>query len=188
MDPLSIISVTAAAAQFVDFGVRLITKTADTYHNAAGASSKVAALEAISHDLAALARQVHEKVTLLESGGHVPTASERALLEQCRRCEEVNNEVLDAISSMRLRFTNDPAEQIQAGSEKKTEPRQKEPPPQIWSFMKALRVFWNDARIHDMELRLKNIRSSLMAALVADLWYARHFLLLSLSGPQVHHC
>jgi len=167
MDPLSIISLGAAAAQFADFGIRLLTKTADVYQDAAAAGSRVAALEAISHNLTALSRQISERMAPLKKKDRLLTTSELALLEQCRRCQEASAEVLHCVSEIKGLPPNGVDR-----AKSDTNPH---------SFRVALRAVWKEDKICKMEARLVGIKNTLMTALIADLWYAR------LASREIHN-
>jgi len=163
MDPLSIILLTAAAVQFVDFGTRLITKTADVYQDAAQAGSKVASLEAISHDVAALAGQIKEKLAPLEACNRPLSLSETKLLKLCHRCEGISKEVQLSISDINGMDSMKPSRRRK---ENTTDPNA------FQSFKQALNLVWNESRINDMTADLAQLRAGLMSALIVDLWYA----------------
>ncbi|KAK4442630.1 hypothetical protein QBC34DRAFT_269415, partial [Podospora aff. communis PSN243] len=93
MDPLTIISVVAAAVQFVDFGTRLLTKTSNVFKAADAAGSRAEALDAISHDTAALAQQIKDRIAVLNTQGRPLSVSEKELLRLCDRCDEFNKDV-----------------------------------------------------------------------------------------------
>ena len=164
MDPLSIVGLTAAAVQFVDFSTRLFTRTANVYQNAAGARSRIELLEAVSHDLTMLSGQISEKMAPLKMQGRSMSVSDMNLLEQCRRCEKISNEVMDLIAKIKDSGTS-------VTNKNRSAPGQNKPDPPTHNFRMALKVVWEENKIRDMELRLEEIKSSLMTALIADLWY-----------------
>ncbi|KAK0618911.1 hypothetical protein B0T14DRAFT_602849 [Immersiella caudata] len=149
MDPLSVISLAAAAVQLTDFGIRLLTSTMEVCHDAAEADSKVISLEAISRDLGIMARDVHKRLSVLQTQDHSLSIPETSLLKQCCRCEKASEEILAAIAEIKIEHGSNSI---------------------LRSFRVALRAFWKEKEISKMESRLASIKSDLMMALVADLW------------------
>lgn len=167
MDPLSIIGVAIAAVQFLDFGTRLLVETVDIHQGASTVSSRVTNLANTSDQLAEFARQIREKMSLLAASGHVLTVSETALLDACRACESSSQDVMELISKIRGRMMRMEEE----GRQKKAIDPSDQHRSKLNSFRAAVKLVSKESQIHNMELRLRDIKSSLMLAMISNLWY-----------------
>lgn len=168
MDPLSIVSLAAAAVQFADFGIRLFRKSIRVYTGVREAERTVVQLETISRDLLRLSKAVNDRIVSLKYPGRHLTTTEAAVLEICATCETVSNEILPAISKIRGRSV----ECVDFGAEDEDEERRgSSTKTKLQSFLGTLKLVWSEDEIVRMERRLLDIRSSLMLAMISDLWY-----------------
>jgi len=97
MDPLSTLSVVAAAVQLVDFGSRLISNTREIYHSVSGQTSEMVELSAVAADLSQLTTNISDHITVLGEARPAKGSSEQVLLNICVQCRDVATGLEDAL-------------------------------------------------------------------------------------------
>ena len=141
MDPMSALSIAAGVFQFVDFGRRLLSDTADNYR-APGRHQDD--LERLDRDLTALNAEVQSK-------SHLATgASEQVLIRACNTCAELAKELKRCISD--VAHTNKTAHLAQ-------------------SFLSALLKGRSESEINTLRTRLGSVQQEMMVAVLVHLWY-----------------
>ncbi|KAK5994555.1 hypothetical protein PT974_05034 [Cladobotryum mycophilum] len=158
MDPLNFISVVRTAVQFTDYGVRLLSESVQTYKGTSDTIVKVVELEKISRDLTEFATAVENEIIFLKSPNRLRTISEESLLEECRTCRAISEDILQAISKIQGRGVKNVDFQRPRNRYDKE------------SFRDALRIVWNKDKIEEMGSRLRKNKSRLMEAMISDLW------------------
>jgi len=90
MDPMSTLSVEAAAVQFVDFGSRILSDTCEIFPSSTGQASHHVELSELSRDLGALAKGVENQI-----GGIAPRPGSglEMLKKHCGECSKANTDV-----------------------------------------------------------------------------------------------
>ncbi|KAK4443384.1 hypothetical protein QBC34DRAFT_417209 [Podospora aff. communis PSN243] len=114
MEPLSALSVAAAAVQFLDFGSRLISDARQIYCSSQGMSPEFVELSRVAQDLSTLATDIDKKLHAVGLSG-VPVGPydsgdkqgepERALYRLCLECKEIEAELQGAIRNLQARGT-----------------------------------------------------------------------------------
>ncbi|KAJ8127299.1 hypothetical protein O1611_g6336 [Lasiodiplodia mahajangana] len=156
MDPLSIVSVAAAVAQFLDFASRVISNTKEAYKSSLGQND--VDLSKISRDFTSLADTLSSKMSkLIRDGG-----SENAALEVekdtltildglCREAEAINKEIQEILGQLQVKGTT----KIQLATD---------------SLVVALKRIWSADKIQRLENRLDNNRKQVTMAMLVLSW------------------
>jgi hypothetical protein len=171
MDPLSVVSVAAAAVQFTDFGARLISETVMVYRDISGEEARVVELGQISRGLGQLCRTIDEKVALLARPGQHLVGSDAQLLKECRRCNEISRDISQSISKIRGRGID----YVDFGADSLTASQSSQPKSsstktsKYGRFSTALSLVLNRGQINTVAAKLSDIRSSLMLAMISNL-------------------
>lgn len=130
--------------QFVEFGVSLLKKAANVRRDAALPRGKIVDLKRISKDLLQLSEHIEERMALLDRPQSLLTAVEMRLLEECKNCKAIGEEIAGSISKIQER---------EGGSN-----------------FRNLALLWEEKRIEEMELKLSETRANLMSTIMSDLW------------------
>lgn len=102
MDGLSALSVAASVAQFIEFGLDLVSKSKEIYKSANGASIKHEETEAATKRLVQLSDRL--KMSAIDqsiTSGNL-LAEDQALRTVCNRCIVVSNELLQKLNKLKV--------------------------------------------------------------------------------------
>ncbi|KAJ2985030.1 hypothetical protein NUW58_g5750 [Xylaria curta] len=105
MDPLNAISLAAAVVQFTDFSVRFLSEAARVYKSASGTTSQAMELKTVDQDLRQLSRSIQEKSAQLADPRKPLRESEQKLLQLCRTCEELSEELVAVVIRLETQST-----------------------------------------------------------------------------------
>ncbi|KAH8670738.1 hypothetical protein BGZ61DRAFT_459840 [Ilyonectria robusta] len=172
MDPLSAVSLAACVVQFTDFGTRLISETTKVYRGLSGATARIVELSNIYHDLSQLCQAIDEKLTLLSGANRPPTASGASLVSACHRCKAAGVRVRQSVAKLQAKGTTkiDFEAELPKDSYGKIRIRP-EDRSNFQSFRTALILMWSKNQVDGLLRDLADIRSGLMMAMIANLWY-----------------
>ncbi|KAK3695658.1 hypothetical protein B0T22DRAFT_478288 [Podospora appendiculata] len=132
MDPLAVLSIAAAVAQFIDFTAGVISAGSGIFRSAKGAAADNLALEAVCSNLVALGDQLD---IAIDARGLSHSA--RGLKQLSAQCKSDCNELLTLLDKVK----------VQVGSAG---------PQRLWKSIKAgLGTAWNARVIQDFEKRLE---------------------------------
>lgn len=172
MDPLSALSVAAAVVQFVDFGIGLVKKTPNVPKYASNIREKVMDIESLSGELLELSGQIQERMTLLREPGSLPTVVEMRLSEACDNCKDIAEQIAKSIPKIQEKGVNSvmfgvspPEKNLVAGAILECKSMYSD-------FKDSLQLVLAESQILEIERNLRKIRSTLMLAMISDLWYA----------------
>jgi hypothetical protein len=149
MDPLSALSVAAAVVQFVDFGARLLSNTAENYHSSSVEIRSREDVEEISRDLATLNEEVQSKSHLAVG------SSEKIFVRLCQRCADVAKELAECVEVVSSQSRSGRAFQ---------------------SFFLALREGRSVDKIKSLRIRLEQIQQQMVTAAMVFMWYVSNTL------------
>ncbi|KAK4442386.1 hypothetical protein QBC34DRAFT_418805 [Podospora aff. communis PSN243] len=158
MDPLSILGITASTVQFMDFGARLLKAivaetTRENLMGSLGDNERLRKDEKLRRDarqLADLAQAIERKIQSMgQSGGdRMLNPAEIAILDESRGCMVVGLEIANSLEGNQGRDNRSTMDRIGA----------------------AFKLVWNERSIDEMRTRLVEARSSLMLAIISNLW------------------
>lgn len=176
MDPLSSLSIAAAAVQFVDYGTRILSDTCEVYSSATGHTSRHVELSVISQDLAVLANEL-ESLSVKMQQPREGNAAEM-LKRLCNDCREVNSEVekilgkLQACGVSKFDLDKDsflvamervsPSGNMKLASKRELAKN---------SVMVAIRAVLVDGKLKSLNRRMSRIRKQMTTAALVCLWY-----------------
>jgi len=169
MEPFEIIGGVAAIIQLAEFGKQLFSETAKLYTGASGTQTRITDLNTISKDLTDLTQAVEERMASVNGLDRPLSIIETALLEECRRCKTVSDEILLFISQMHDKGM----EKVDFESRKMVDKAGKrgwEKGSVMLSFRTALKLVWNQKKINSMARRLEDAKSNLTRTMVSSLW------------------
>ncbi|KAI1081289.1 hypothetical protein F5B20DRAFT_588842 [Whalleya microplaca] len=160
MDPLSILSVAAAAIQFLDFGSRVLTDTREAYASSLGQSHNNLELSKISEDFTSLTEDAifklndHELI-YSERNKHI-TRNYRAktqdlLFQFCREASNINEELQQLLAKLRARGTT----KLELAAN---------------SLFVALKGILSAEKIQKLKDRIDQTRQQIMTAMLAMSW------------------
>jgi hypothetical protein len=162
MDPLSILSVAAAVAQFIDFTAGVLSDTRETYKSMLGGSQSDIKLSKVASDLSLLVYNLTSKmseITREEDPDHPWLEYERntiaILLGLCREAKDINRELQYTLRNLEEREN---IKKIRLAAE---------------SFAAALRRAWSADKIQQLEHRLDQNRKQTTMAMLVLSWYDR---------------
>lgn len=142
LDPLAALGVASSVIQFVDFGIKLVSDGAELYEK--GRLGNNDELELITKDLTRLTQDI---VTSTQPGqaqnGKPPSKDEIALRELATSCNEIGEQLLNLLESLKVQKSGNMLEDGVA------------------SFRKALRSARKKGQIHNVEKRLKKMQGQL---------------------------
>ncbi|KAI0505287.1 hypothetical protein F5B22DRAFT_532208 [Xylaria bambusicola] len=158
MDPLTILSVAAAVAQFLDFASGIIVNTKEAYESSVGQSQNDIELSKIARDLSSLTHNLSSKMSKLMQDDNSENAVlevEREaidiLLRLCRESKAINKEIQAILTKLRVQGTT----KIRLAAE---------------SFVVALRRVWSADKIQHLEHRLDENRKQITMAMLVVSW------------------
>jgi len=162
MDPLSILSVAAAVAQFIDFAAGVLSDTRETYKAMLGGSQSEIKLSKVASDFSLLAHNLTYKmseITREEDPDHPWPEYKRntiAILHGlCQEAKDINRELQYTLRNLQEREN---ITKIRLAAE---------------SFAAALRRAWSADRIQQLEHRLDQNRKQTTMAMLVLSWYGR---------------
>ncbi|KAI1132302.1 hypothetical protein F5Y10DRAFT_274898 [Nemania abortiva] len=158
MEPLSILSVAAAVAQFLDFASRVISDTKEAYESSLGQIQHDVELSKISRDFSSLTHTLSSKMSkLMRDDSSESTALEvekdtLAILHGlCRESKAINKEIQATLTQLQIKGTT----RILLAAE---------------SFVVALRRVWTADKIQRLENRLDTNRKQVTMAMLVLSW------------------
>lgn len=159
MDPVSAVGVAAAAMQFLDFGLRLLSTSYDIYKSPSGRTAKQVTLSTIVDDLTDLLDQTKDTT----SAGYAYTSpAEEQLLRLSKECKALVAPLHEALGRLRkagpTEFT---FEEPQSGKEKSIRK----------TLRAALKSVWEESEIDETIGKLDKMKRRMMTATLLALWY-----------------
>ncbi|KAI0425195.1 hypothetical protein F5Y09DRAFT_111754 [Xylaria sp. FL1042] len=158
MDPLSILSVAAAVAQFLDFATKIIVDTKEVYDSSLGQTQNDIELSKISHDFSSFTHDLSSKMSkLMQDDASENAALEvekdtiATLLRLCGESKAINKEIQAILTELRVGGTT----KIRLAAK---------------SFVAALRRVWSADRIQRLEHRLDENRKQVTMAMLVLSW------------------
>lgn len=154
MDPVSILGITAAAVQFMDFGGRLLKALAEVMQKNPLTDPPTPMekdkLDKDARQLVKLARAVESRMEPLKrsdsNGDRHLSPTEMAIIDESRRCIAAGLEIAGSIGKEAQNMS-------------------------MWKkIVASFTQVWNERSVERMRSRLVDIRSSLMLAIVSNLW------------------
>lgn len=136
IEALAAIGLAGNIIQFISFSSELLVRTREIYYSASGSSKSHDDINIISNDLRSLSTAIEMEAT-----------TDSTLLTLARQCKSVAEELLEAISKLRVKGS------IQG--DKRWE-----------SFRKALQGLWKNPRLVEFESRLNGLRNQLMFSVI----------------------
>ncbi|KAJ4246254.1 hypothetical protein NW762_013604 [Fusarium torreyae] len=149
MDPITAFQVAGTVITFVEFTRTLLTEAREVYTSPSGTTSQSVRLDRIAQDLAAVGDQVSS--SLANSHSTSRTTSEDTLLRLCGECNNIRNELQQALSSLQAR-----------GDTKFNYA--------VSSVATAFKAMWSQGKINRLDQRLRHIQSEMTMALLVSLW------------------
>jgi hypothetical protein len=176
MDPLSALAIAAAAAQFFDYGVRLLSGTVQRYQSIAGASEEQLDLESVTNRLCHYVNQVDISIGgqdqqvqgAANGGGSVPSRNspkqpthavqssryETEIQAIVRNCKELAHELLELLEDLKVK-----------GKHRL-----------VKSFLMAAKSIGKEEKVRKLRDRLSSAQSELSLWLMATIKYVYCFL------------
>ncbi|KAI1110172.1 hypothetical protein F5Y14DRAFT_429919 [Nemania sp. NC0429] len=151
MDPLTAVSLAAAVVQFTDYGVRLLTDTLRVYKSASGIVPEVVELKTVVDDMRQLSQSIREKSDQLASTRTRTHNSKQKLLQLCRRCQELSDELADIVGRLQTRGTKSLNLAIE-------------------SFVVAIRKVQSEDSIKTLRHKISEVREQIMMVMMVILW------------------
>lgn len=102
MDGLSALTVAASVAQFIEFGLDLVTKSKEIYKSANGATIKHEETEAATTRLVQLSDRLKTSVNDQSTTSANLSPEDQALRTVCDRCIMVSNELLQKLNKLKI--------------------------------------------------------------------------------------
>jgi hypothetical protein len=134
MDAVTALGVAAAAAQFVDFGTKIVSKTRQLHDSISGALPENIEIEAASKRLSGMVPTLQTgKPAQGYSGLQTILPSDRILEDICRGCLDVSKELIPRLEKLK----------VMGGSHRKWK-----------SFRQALKSVWSKESIREIRERL----------------------------------
>lgn len=90
MDPLTVVSLVGTIVQFIDFGSKVISQSAELYHSSTGRLEQNADVETATNDLVRLKGQLDA------------SRPDNDLQELCDACGKIAAELLEALNGLRV--------------------------------------------------------------------------------------
>lgn len=141
MDPFSALSAAACVVQFLDYGIRVMSKSRELYTAADGALSANVEIEEASARLQGLSRALSLQQGEEGFGQGSPDETDTALDTICKECIEVSKDLVSTLEKLK----------VPDGQKHKK-----------WqSFRLALKSVWGKEKIDEMAGRLAKLRSEL---------------------------
>ncbi|KAH8679198.1 hypothetical protein BGZ61DRAFT_508129 [Ilyonectria robusta] len=173
MDPLSILSVVAAAVQFVDFGQRLFSETWHIYRSASGQSLVLENLSAVSTDITQLSTTVKETLAAQKNGASAAEDADRELLRLCAECDAIATKVLTVLPNASSAFQSQLAQDKQAFDRATFLEYERRFVGEC--FRAAPKGWWQRRDIEEITERLNKVRQDVMMVATNIKHWEQHF-------------
>lgn len=163
MDPLSALSVAAAAAQFVDFSAKLVPKIIAVYRDIDSAEkSKLSNLKLVATRLQDLSSEIDKTLGLVKHQRPL-SSSEEAVSLTAQECSFLSDELLSAMKKAAPQWFSDEfidSETATADTKGLS----------IWQRSRqSIRTVWSIDAIEGLQKKLDNLRQQLMMEMVTAL-------------------
>ncbi|KAJ4245774.1 hypothetical protein NW762_013898 [Fusarium torreyae] len=155
MDPVSILGVTAATIQFVDFGQRLFSETWQIYRSASGQTLQLHNLSAVSSDISKLSTTVKESFQIREQDTSPLEGPDEQLQRLCQECDDIAIDILAVIRKVGGQFERELATDKSVGE----------------CFRAALKSWWERDEITKIGDRLEKVHQEIMMAATISIWH-----------------
>ncbi|KAK0665113.1 hypothetical protein QBC41DRAFT_258817 [Cercophora samala] len=158
MEPLSALSVAAAAVQFIDWGARVLSESRERYISAAGHTLAELEVSQIAADLSALSSAIQKTITEQTNTQHYATHSnkndfEAAILSACQECQEIAGDISSAIHKTTFNASSTDRDVARV----------------LQCFFEAL-MKSSKGRVEVWNVKLASAKQKLMTALMGSLW------------------
>lgn len=150
MDPLSVLAVSAAVVQFVDFGGRLLSNASEIYQSQWGHTKSHVEIKALSENLAQMSDDIEKRSQKIKA--NELTESEEVFFSLCRECKGISSDLQACLLNLQARGTT----RIERAGN---------------SLVVSLKGIWSAKRVEDLVERLKEIRQQVMFSVLVFLWY-----------------
>ncbi|KAI0172494.1 hypothetical protein GGR52DRAFT_409525 [Hypoxylon sp. FL1284] len=164
MDPLSILSVAAAAVQFLDFGSRVLVDTRETYRSSLGRKQNNIELSTVANDIRRLMSDVesklsgftfqHDEAALRHTDGDSRqrgNATKDTLIRLCHQAEGIGSELQVMLDKLQARGKTSLG--LAASS-----------------FITVLKGICSDEKIQDLKKRLDETQKQIMMEIMVLTW------------------
>ncbi|KAL2822236.1 hypothetical protein BDW59DRAFT_149607 [Aspergillus cavernicola] len=142
MDPLSAVSLVGNVVQFLEFGLKIISKTHEIYESAEGAEVRNIELDAIAKDLVALNERVRNRSRKVCA--HAVSEDEKLLEALTEQCNNIGDELISALQRAKVQQSH-----------------------KLWkSVRQALKSVLGRDKIQDLYDRLKQYREQIVVVLL----------------------
>lgn len=151
LDPLAALGAVANIAQFIEFAIKISSKSRDIYHSASGNPIELEDLRDVNDDLSKISRKLRNSFTSATTSTCL-TEDEQALHELCKGCIDVSEELTAALSKIEHH-----------GKRGK-----------FRSFRQALKSVWSKEDIDQLEKRMKLYKEELNFRIIVGLRLVHH--------------
>lgn len=171
LEAIAALSLASNIVQFVEFGCRLFSESKDLYKSSSGSLREDDVLEEVANSLT----RITNDLTSSSLKHHGPSSSMSDFVSLAKSCQEIANEILDALSQLNTG-------RIQGKRQ---------------CLRKTFERVWKHDKINDMVRRLELLSSQVTLHLVKDLGLvpthpahanARHANSGTAKGPGKAHC
>lgn len=142
MDPISALSLASNVVQFLDFGIKLVSKTHEIYNSAEGAEVRNIELDAIAQNFVSLSQRVKNRSRKVCA--YATSDDEMALQAMTEQCNKIGEELIRALQKAKVQ-----------GAHK-----------QWKSVRQALKSVLGRDKIQDLYDRLKQYREQIVVVLL----------------------
>ncbi|KAH8660654.1 hypothetical protein BGZ60DRAFT_530669 [Tricladium varicosporioides] len=165
MDPLTILGISAAVVQFVDFGTKLLSHATGAYKSATGKESTNAALSTVSEDIQLLCGEVDKKLAVFAAT--VPSGSlDEVYLRLCSQCGDIARELNNAISKLQARGMKNQCQIPGTGDSRCTRIKDT-----TWNTLTImLQSILSEKRIGELREKMHDTRQQVSLAALVCLW------------------
>ena len=151
----SAVSSAATLFQLVDFGVKLISNALDDHRLSPSENARKIEFSTLSQQLEQMNSEAQLKLDLMQKNGGTVTPSDKKLASLCHHCQEVTNQLKEAMEDMAARGNN----KVQLGT-----------------FRTVLNGVWSKDRITRLIKQMTEIRQDILLAVLVYIWYRPPFL------------
>lgn len=172
MDPLSALSISATVVQFLDFGSKILSKSAEIYNSSLGISLENQNLAAIGTSMLNLSKDLEKKEAELEWKVSAPldpseARSRRNRSEQWKKEQAIRESRQRELLSIVSACKSSSIELLNTIEKVKVQG-----PNSRWkSFRQALLAMYKSGEVDEMAARLEKYRSQLVVLLLGSIQY-----------------
>jgi hypothetical protein len=148
LDPLTAVGLVANVLQFVDFGIKVVSKGQEIYRSAEGLPLNYLDFKAISRDLGLLTGQIERSLNSASRSNLSPEDEELASLS--KECYEIARELSEAVKPLSTRPVSGPGRVFK-------------------SARQGFKVIWNKDKVDGIAERLRNYREALDTRILVSL-------------------